>query len=943
MSEGINKILRSLLVLNDKPDQENAARNFEQVLVYRIDFTEDEEKEIFNKIKNHFSTYRETPTIQDLRDAFELEKNPGAILVLDEISKEPCYVRSSFEALVMGELEKQRIAKIHILAKESAHIASHGLKIGKVELKGVNDAIRHFTGGADSLLVMNNGVRLSGDVTQDHDDFIEEVEYTHSHPEEAYGCLTGIIQVDEGCMGVKPSEFWAHAAYSGGLKCISGGSRIFDSRVGILREARDVYQNGAVGLYTHSLNHATGQIELAGVSHIQENGVRPVFVLESSQGRQTGVSDNHPFLTPNGYVELKDLKIGDWIAVPSRLPIPLSATNQFTDAHAKLIGYMLGGGYMNKGLTFVTVSDAIRTDFIEQLVTMGYVEGKATPLHPHFRSTFPKTRVPTLRMGHSARSTKRYCASPLLLLLQSLGLMGKIASTKFIPNQLWSMSDHQLKLLVGAMWSTDGHLSVWRNGKGKRVPSVKIKYTTKSRQLGADLQLVLQRLGIRTSLDRHWVKYKGERRLYWTIAVIGHSAKFKFLTDIVVIGKTEACRLAIEALETQRDTCDDHIPLSVFKNVKIPLRAVNKTGKTPVYIGSITKKQKKVSRTVALQFASVLNDPSINTLLSDHLNWEQVRSIVCTGEEMTYDLSVPSNENFVVDGFVTHNTTFALNWAYFTAVFLRKNAEYFSLEMPYKQVRRILKVMHSTHWKFTDAPSEGGLGWEPLEYKKVRDGKLTPIELERLKYISKDLSNQELHGAIHVVKPDREVTIADLRFVAEAQHKKTPLSVIFIDYLQLVQSSDKSLRSTTERQNEVARAGKHLAMNFNGGAGIAVIGLWQINNEGYKHAQKKMEAKEEKKGGVYDLSHLSWANELKNAADYVTYTYVDDDLRATNEAIIGNMKNRDNSIFSEARMRVEWGQRKLESLMINSPLSANKSFETAGVKDLDIDVLLGGP
>lgn len=506
MSEGINKILRSLLVFNDKPDQENAARNFEQVLVYRIDFTEDEEKEIFNKIKNHFSVYRETPTIQDLRDAFELEKNPGAILVLDEVSKEPCYVRSSFEALVMGELEKQRIAKIHILAKESAHIASHGLKIGKVELRGVNDAIRHFTGGADSLLVTNNGVRLSGDITQDHDDFMEEVEYTHTHPEEAYGCLTGIVQVDEGCMGVKPSEFWAHAAYSGGLK-----------------------------------------------------------------------------------------------------------------------------------------------------------------------------------------------------------------------------------------------------------------------------------------------------------------------------------------------------------------------------------------------------------------------------------------------------TTFALNWAYFTAVFLKKNVEYFSLEMPYKQVRRILKVMHSTHWKFTDAPSEGGLGWEPLEYKKVRDGKLTPIELERLEYISKDLSNQELYGAIHVVKPDREITMADLRFMAEAQHKKTPLSIIFIDYLQLVQSSDKTLRSTVERQNEVARAGKHLAMNFNGGAGVSVVGLWQINNEGYKHAQKKMESKEEKKGSVYDLSHLSWANELKNAADYVTYTYVDDDLRAANEAIIGNMKNRDNSIFPEARMRVEWGQRKLESLVIVSPQTTSKSFETTGVKDIDIDAVLNSP
>ena len=247
-------------------------------------------------------------------------------------------------------------------------------------------------------------------------------------------------------------------------------------------------------------------------------------------------------------------------------------------------------------------------------------------------------------------------------------------------------------------------------------------------------------------------------------------------------------------------------------------------------------------------------------------------------------------------------TTYALNWAYKTAVYTGRNAFYYSLEMTYEHCRAILFAMHTAHWRFQE------MGYAPLDYGRIRDGLLTDEEMDFLRLVVEDLDTNPSYGVLHVERPLDEVTIPDIRFTVESHHRyDSPVHILFIDYLQLVKCHDLKLTSTTERQNVIARASKELAMNFDGGAGLPVVGLWQINTEGYKAAQKS--------GGAYEMIHLSWAPEARNAADVITYTYVDDEMQDMDQALVGNMKNRDNPRFKAFRVRIRWPQRRLGNLV----------------------------
>jgi hypothetical protein len=122
----------------------------------------------------------------------------------------------------------------------------------------------------------------------------------------------------------------------------------------------------------------------------------------------------------------------------------------------------------------------------------------------------------------------------------------------------------------------------------------------------------------------------------------------------------------------------------------------------------------------------------------------------------------------------------------------------------------------------------------------------------------------------------------------------------------------KWTQSTTERLNEVIRDLKRLAMNFNRGAGMAVISLFQISREGYKAAEK---AAEKSNGtysqGPYNLTHLSYANECERSSDIVTASFVNEDLRGQNRVLFQCLKTRDQAPFQNFFARVEWPCRRI--------------------------------
>lgn len=261
-------------------------------------------------------------------------------------------------------------------------------------------------------------------------------------------------------------------------------------------------------------------------------------------------------------------------------------------------------------------------------------------------------------------------------------------------------------------------------------------------------------------------------------------------------------------------------------------------------------------------------------------------------------------------------STTAINWAYNLSVWFRHSVCYFSLEMPYKQIRNIFYGIHSYHEKFKDVRCKLGLQADPtidkgLEYEKIREGTLSPDEYAFLEIVTEDFNNPaNNYGRLHIeiAPPDQtDFTVADMRGKAELIYSKDPFHFLLVDHAGLLASAAKHT-TTTERLNEVLRDLKKLAMSFNRGAGIAVVGLFQINREGYKTALKR---KEKTGRAEYDLTAMSYASECERSADVLTVSWMDDELKKKGRVQYQCLKSRDSAPFDMFVARVEWACRRI--------------------------------
>lgn len=228
-------------------------------------------------------------------------------------------------------------------------------------------------------------------------------------------------------------------------------------------------------------------------------------------------------------------------------------------------------------------------------------------------------------------------------------------------------------------------------------------------------------------------------------------------------------------------------------------------------------------------------------------------------------------------------TMFALSWCYNLVTRYRRNVFYASLEMPFKQIRNKLCALHTSH------PRWALQGKKPLDYRKIRDGKLTEEQEEFYFEALDDLFNNEEYARMELWCPDHDVTVAEIKLESELLHKQMDVGFLVVDHAGLVIDPKKSNKGTTEELNAIMRDLKKLALHFNRGESLPVLALFQINRLGKDEAEKNK--------GRYKLKALTYSNEAEKSADYVTTTYLDDNLREAGRTIFCNLKNRDNPHF----------------------------------------------
>lgn len=260
-------------------------------------------------------------------------------------------------------------------------------------------------------------------------------------------------------------------------------------------------------------------------------------------------------------------------------------------------------------------------------------------------------------------------------------------------------------------------------------------------------------------------------------------------------------------------------------------------------------------------------------------------------------------------------TTLAINWCYNLVTRYKTNILYFSFEMPYEQLRLLVYVMHSAsaRWRIQ--------GYKPLDYRKVRDGELTPAEEEFYQKVIEDFCNNPDYCQFEIRAPDRDFTIDDIRLEAELTHKQMEVGLIVLDHGQLIEARRaKRSKDYVVELNSVVRDAKKLALHFNHGEKVPVLMLFQINRQGKEDAAKNE--------GRYKMSALAYANEVEKSADTITTTYLDEDHRRNGTTLFCNLKNRDNPLFDPFMARVEFSCRRIYNLdAVDAPIGQGMGAE----------------
>jgi replicative DNA helicase len=623
----------------------------------------------------------------------------------------------------------------------------------------------------------------------------------------------------------------------------------------------------------------------------------------------------------DGWKPLMELQPGDYVAVPRRLPV--FGNEAMRDCEVRLLAYLIGdGGLTGSAPRFTSGNPEISADFAAAVHSFGGIVAKQVERRPGFsptwrvaadasavsaqRQRFAAALTEHMSSGHhvgravAARlevspgsvthwrkgaavpapaqmkalcevldvtpaalglapgeSARRNTPNPLTLWLQRQGLMGKGAHAKHVPDAVFRLPREQLAQFVNRLFATDGWATVLASGQSQ------LGYASVSERLARQVQHLLLRFGVVAKLRQRWVKYAGARRVSWQLDVTDAESIRTFIAEIGIHGKQAALDAVGAALAKRGGHSNaDLVPVGVWSQIERAKGAMSwaELARLTGHNDSNSHVGKRaLSRARLARIAMVLKDAHLAALASSDVVWDRIESIVATGEQQVYDLTVPGTHNFIANDVCVHNTTLALNIAEFGAIKTRKAVAVYSMEMSASQLA------------FRLISSIGR-----VNATRLRTGQLEDEDWSRVNMAIKMLSDVKIFiDDTPALSPDV------LRSKARRIKREHDLGLIVIDYLQLMQVPGTGENRATEI-SEISRSLKALAKELN----VPVIALSQLN--------RGLESRTDKRPVMADLRE---SGAIEQDADIIMFIYRDEYYNKDSqdkglaEVIIGKQRN----------------------------------------------------
>lgn len=379
------------------------------------------------------------------------------------------------------------------------------------------------------------------------------------------------------------------------------------------------------------------------------SGHKQVFDLTLRSGRHIKASGNHKFLTMHGWQSLDTLTEGDRLATPRFLTAPAAPSIMSKD-ELVLLAHLLGDGcVLPRQPIHYTSADPKNLDAVEAAAQVLF---GITPRRVAQKNWWHSYLPSPYRLSHGKHH-------PITNWYTKLGIKPVRSYEKRVPAAVFAADSMSIQLFLHHLWATDGNVS-WKRLPG-RLPAAAIYYATTSRGLADDVQHLLLRLGIWSSVREATAK-PGYRPTYH-VHVQSAPVQLRFLELVGCYGARGAIvpelRAALLAIAPVPNT--DSLPREIWDLVDAEKAHAGTSWRDLAksldvsYNGSALKAT-GVSRQRLATVAKALRSETLTHLAESDLYWDEVVSIEPLGVEEVFDITVPGTHNFVAGDIIVHNS-----------------------------------------------------------------------------------------------------------------------------------------------------------------------------------------------------------------------------------------------------------------------------------------------
>lgn len=434
-------------------------------------------------------------------------------------------------------------------------------------------------------------------------------------------------------------------------KCLSSDTNILlsDGRYKTIEEITQNQINGIIKMDTsHRLVHGK-------ITQWINSGKLPCYQVIVEDGVEITVSETHPFYTSRGWVEVKDLKSDDQIAIVGNLSCFSNLNSPISSNEAIFLAGLIAEGNLHNRVGFCNSEEEI----------INYFKEATDNVFPGINYSFRDNITSVVDLNRSNNRALDY--------LREVGLANKNSYEKFIPDSIFQCGPKVLSKFLGMLWACDGWIS-----KGENIEAG-ISFCNKT--LIKQVRSLLLRFGIRSRIASSvsWYDKEGEKFPRHSLHIGDTESLKKFYNNIRIpcSRKQQVLKEFLSNKVEYNGAYSDNLPATLWESI---LKNLNKMGWSLTKLGKLlsaghsqlgydnSKDRFKtmspysfntkapIPRKIARSIGYLIRDDKLISLSEGDIYFDAIKSIAFVGEKQCYDLEILEDHNFIAEDFIVHNT-----------------------------------------------------------------------------------------------------------------------------------------------------------------------------------------------------------------------------------------------------------------------------------------------